>query len=249
MLQVESSAALSYRTIRRDYQPHRGIEPVLVDHYVKLISPLFTMLFVRAGVIPNVVTLLMMVSGIIGAVLFALPFMAAKIAGIIFIHLWYVLDCSDGEVARITNAFSTFGKEMDFTAHVVCHPLFSLSFAYSLVSMHRFNIPAILFTSLAGLGAEMTMRDLLNMSYIYELKLGTAITGKQKVKPIKAFAIWVTNLFSLYPNFALLFTLAFILDSYLGTTISFWYLLVQSAVSSLVAVRMAIRWIRAIAWA
>jgi len=246
MATTSAPVALTYKTIRRDYQTHCAIEPVLVDHYAKLLSPLLTPLFVRFGIIPNVVTVFMMISGIIGAALFALPPLWAKVAGLVFIHLWYVLDCCDGEVARITRRFSRMGTEIDYTAHLVNHPLFNLAFAVSLIQLHRYSTPLILFIAIISISAELMLRNLLSLRYIYELKLGVAIVEERRDKPYKAVALCATNFFSLYPNFALFFSAVFIAESCFGTTISFWYLLVQLVVSSLVAARMAFIWIRSL---
>ena len=119
---------MKYSTIRKEYQHHTLDGMVFVDPYATLLSPLVTNVCLRLKLIPNVVTLCMIGSGALGAVFFALPFLWAKILGTVLIHLWYVLDCSDGEVARITKRFSKFGTEIDYTAHVVNHPLFLAAF-------------------------------------------------------------------------------------------------------------------------
>ena len=85
---------MSYRHIRREYQSGDLVEPVLVDHYAKLISPIFTNLFFEAGLAPNTVTILMMCAGFVGATLFAMPLLGLKACGVFFIHTWYVLDCN-----------------------------------------------------------------------------------------------------------------------------------------------------------
>src|SRR5580698_4582442 len=93
----QSVTPLSYRTIRRDYQSHEAMPDVMVDSYAQLISPLLTRLFVKAGTTPNQVTVCMMISGVVGAALFVVPQVFCKVLGLAFMHLWYVLDCSDGE--------------------------------------------------------------------------------------------------------------------------------------------------------
>ena len=55
---------ISYRTIRRTYQPRSWAGDVVVDQYAQLISPVLTSIFVRAKIAPNTVTILMMVSGV-----------------------------------------------------------------------------------------------------------------------------------------------------------------------------------------
>lgn len=112
---------LNYKEIRSKYQNKTWF---LCDRYALIISPFITKEMLRMKLRPNIVTLLMMISGIIGAIMFSFDNLALRILGIVFIHLWYVLDCSDGEVARITKIFSRMGKEIDYTAHIINHPYF-----------------------------------------------------------------------------------------------------------------------------
>jgi phosphatidylglycerophosphate synthase len=170
----------SYKEIRRHYQPHDRWCPSLIDHYAYLISPLFTRIFVKAGIVPNTVTVLMIAAGVIGAILFAGPQLWLKVYGLLFLHLWYVLDCSDGEVARITGTFSKFGKEMDYTAHLVNHPLFNLAFASSLASLEPSNLRLILFVAILSISAELVLRHLLSLQGIYEVKMGVTIGARGK---------------------------------------------------------------------
>ena len=245
--QIAEPLALSYRIIRRDYQPHGGIEPIIVDHYAKLLSPFFTIVFVRLGVIPNIVTVLMMASGIVGAALFALPMTAAKVSGIIFIHLWYVLDCSDGEVARITRRFSKMGTEIDYTAHLVCHPLFNLAFAWNLISLHRYNTELVLFLAVIGISAELMLRNLIALRTLFEVKVG--ISGVPEcVTGIIRLRRFIAQTFYTYPNFCLLVPILLLLDLHSGLSSALMYLLVQTSISALAAAWGYVIWIRRIAF-
>jgi phosphatidylglycerophosphate synthase len=237
---------ISYSTIRRDYQAHYLVEPIIVDHYAKAISPFFTRYFVAAAVSPNAVTVLMMIFGVVGGLLFAIPNTLSRVCGLVLIHLWYVMDCSDGEVARISKRFSKFGTELDYTAHIVCHPIFCSAFAYSLISMARYNSQVILFVSLAGLSAELVLRNLMSFFLIYDLKVNKVVSAPRKHGPLKTLLIHLINAFTLYPNFALLFPVAYFIDCACGTSISMYYLFMQTAVSSFMAVRVSIKWIRTI---
>lgn len=239
---VEAPVSISYQTIRREYQT----PSLLADWYTQLFSPLFTAIFVRAGVIPNVVTLLMILSGVTGAVLFALPWMLAKVAGLVFIHLWYILDCSDGEVARITRRFSLMGAEIDYTAHLVCHPLFNLSFAWNLISLHRYNTQMILFVAIVCISAEMMLRNLISLRLVYERKLGmSALPGTPRGIARRVVAQCMQAIY-LYPNFALLFPIAYIIDCRSGASIAATYMCLFAATLSFVTLRAYAAWIKRI---
>jgi len=249
MATTSAPVALTYKTIRRDYQTHCAIEPVLVDHYAKLLSPLLTPWFVRFGIIPNVVTVFMMISGIIGAALFAVPLLWAKVAGLVFIHLWYVLDCCDGEVARITRRFSRMGTEIDYTAHLVNHPLFNIAFAVSLIQLHRYSTPLILFIAIISISAELMLRNLLALRSILDFKSGSApqVQEPDSVWPLAKRT--VARFLSLYPNFALAFPVVVLADVCFGTSFAIYSLFAQTLISGLAAAKGYLGWVRQILWA
>ncbi|HWE86989.1 MAG TPA: CDP-alcohol phosphatidyltransferase family protein [Terracidiphilus sp.] len=235
---------LTYRSIRREFQTHSVPEEILVDHYTKAVSPVFTRFLVRWKVIPNSVTACMILSGALGAGLFALPWLASKIAGLVLIHLWFILDCSDGEVARITRRFSAFGTEMDYLAHAINHPLFNLSFAWSLVALHRYSSSAILACALVSISAEMLLRHLTALTYSYRKGCGEALVEGARRSAPRIWAISLAGIFSLYPNFALLFPILFLIDKFAGTPLAPIYFAAQTAFSLLISARLALRWIR-----
>jgi phosphatidylglycerophosphate synthase len=244
---MNQPSAPSYRTIRRDFQPHFVVEDILVDYYAKTLSPLFTRIFVANGVAPNSVTILMIAFGIVGACVFAIPAIWCKVCGLILIHLWYIVDCSDGEVARITKRFSKFGTELDFTAHVVCHPLFNLAFTIGLIGLGRHTTVTILFVSLLSISAELMLRNQLAFQQIYSLKMQAPYGAPGKRPILRQIAVTLLNAFSMYPNFALVFPILFLVDCFSGTSIAFYYMCLHTAISWLVAVRASILWVKVIA--
>src|SRR5207244_6926830 len=127
-----------------------------------------------------------------------------KVLGLLFIHIWYVLDCSDGEVARIKNYFSKFGTEIDYTAHMVNHPIFNLAFIYSLIGMGRWNSRIVLFVAILSISAELVLRNLCTFHSIYDSKMSISIATKQSKKgSLRNMASRIVGFFSIYPNFVL----------------------------------------------
>lgn len=236
----------SYREIRTSFQVHPRIEPVLVDHYAKFLSPLFTKVFLRLGTTPNQVTVLMMLSGILGGCLFALPGIWIKAAGIVFIHVWYVLDCSDGEVARITRRFSPFGKEIDYTAHIIDHPVFNLAFAITLLQTARHAAPVVLFVAILGISAELVLRNIMSFYIIRDLKIPASPSQPSEPSNLKSIFVHFVNAFTLYPNFALAFPLCHLIDHFMGTNLAFPYLCFHTGLSTLVAIRSTTTWVKRI---
>jgi phosphatidylglycerophosphate synthase len=239
---TESSS--SYTAILRESRSRESFGQVLADYYAALISPCCTRLFLRWGVIPNAVTIGMIVSGMLGAVLFATPLFAAKIAGAVLIHLWYILDCSDGEVARLTGIFSPFGTELDQIAHAICHPLFNLSFAYSLFVLHQYNSSLILTLSVVSISAEMLLRHLIDLSGAFlRTSIGVATPAKSR-SLFRIVAGRVLGIFYVYPNFALLFPVLYLVDRITGTSLAWVYFVAHVVLSALEASRLAYRWTR-----
>ncbi|HPP34592.1 MAG TPA: CDP-alcohol phosphatidyltransferase family protein [Ignavibacteriales bacterium] len=197
-----------------------------VEHFISYqISPLFTHLFIKLEIRPNTITLFMVISGIIGAILFSLPQVYFKFLGFLFFHLWFIFDCSDGEVARITKTFSKYGKEMDYIAHLINHPLMNLSLFISYLQFHYYNTIylAILFMCFISM-------ELINRNFTaFNTYLFADVNNKNK----RSFLKYAIGQFSLYPNFILIFPIFVIADLVIGVRYSIYILNVWFLIYSL----------------
>lgn len=236
---------MTYKEIRKNWQHNFSWDSVLVDAYAMLISPIITKICLKLKLIPNVITLLMIASGVVGGLLFALPYTAAKIAGIVFIHLWYVFDCSDGEVARITKRYSKFGTEIDYTAHVIDHPVMLFGFGISLLFSGLDISPVLLLLSVAATAVlDLMFRSFATFSLIYDLKLPPekregdtkkTFTAKQKV-------LFFVNIFVHIPNLALIFPIVFMFSP----KVAYIYLLICLAMMILYVPVVGLAWLKRI---
>ncbi|MBR5451489.1 MAG: CDP-alcohol phosphatidyltransferase family protein [Clostridia bacterium] len=238
---------MTYKEIRKNWQHNFYWDSVLVDAYAMLISPLVTKICLKLKLIPNVITLLMIASGILGGLLFALPYTAAKIAGIVFIHLWYVFDCSDGEVARITKRYSKFGTEIDYTAHVIDHPFILFGFGASLLSCNFGSVsPLKVLLSFAAVAViDLMFRSFATFGLIYDLKLPkTEDNSDNSVKKvgIKTKITFFINIFVHVPNLALIFPIVFMFSP----RIAFIYLLICLAMMVLYVPLVGFAWLKRI---
>lgn len=117
-LALEQAAAEGVEGLQKAEQTLDGV----VDRYVnRKISRPLSRLFVRLGCSPNVITLLSMIIGLGGAVCFATGSYAGGIAGALLLQLAVILDCCDGEVARLTFAESPFGQALDLVSDNIVH--------------------------------------------------------------------------------------------------------------------------------
>ncbi|HET9844398.1 MAG TPA: CDP-alcohol phosphatidyltransferase family protein, partial [Nitrospira sp.] len=93
-----------------------------VDRYFnRIVSRWCTRWFIAMGWSPNVITLAATVIGLLSAAGFALGTYTAGVAAALLFQLAAVIDCSDGEVARLTFTESPFGAWLDMTLDNVVH--------------------------------------------------------------------------------------------------------------------------------
>lgn len=104
-----------------------------VDRYFnRKVSALLTRLFLRTGFSPNAITVLSLLIGLVAAGSFALGSYVAGIIGSLLFQLSAVVDCCDGEVARLTNRQSRFGEQLDIAADNVVHMAIFAGVAWGL---------------------------------------------------------------------------------------------------------------------
>ncbi|GAA0959085.1 CDP-alcohol phosphatidyltransferase family protein [Actinocorallia libanotica] len=86
--------------------------------YARSLSPFLTWISLRVGLSPNQLTYLMILSGLGAGVAFAWGTgLVSAIVGAFLVQLYLVLDCTDGEVARITGRTSITGVYLDRLGH------------------------------------------------------------------------------------------------------------------------------------
>lgn len=94
----------------------------IVDRYLnRKVSVVLTHLFLRLGLSPNAITVLSLVIGLLAAAAIAVGSYAAGILGALLFQLSAIIDCCDGEVARLTHTESAFGEQLDLVADNIVH--------------------------------------------------------------------------------------------------------------------------------
>ncbi|CUO43860.1 CDP-alcohol phosphatidyltransferase family protein [Clostridium disporicum] len=235
---------MKYREIREKYQ---GQNETIVDAYATSISPIITKWFLTKKFTPNEITIMMILSGIIGAILFSINSIILKMLGIVFIHMWYILDCSDGEVARIKKQFSKFGTEIDYSAHILNHPLFNISFAISLISLNRYNIAFVLVLTIILISIDGIFRNLYAFEVIYKVKMEEEIQKGAIYKGSRLSILKrVVFQFVHYPNYALIFPIIFVSDYFIGSNIAILFLISIITVQVPMILKSYIIWIKRI---
>ena len=90
-------------------------------HFNRKLSRWFTRGFLAIGASPNAVTLVATGIGLIAAAVFGVGSYAAGVIAAVLFQLAAVIDCCDGEVARLTFTESPFGAWLDIAMDNVVH--------------------------------------------------------------------------------------------------------------------------------
>ncbi len=110
------------RAERRLYSSLKSEFEGFVDRYFnRKLSRWCTRLFVAMGWSPNVITLTATGIGFLSAAGFALGTYTAGVAAALLFQVAAIIDCSDGEVARLTFTESPFGAWLDMALDNVVH--------------------------------------------------------------------------------------------------------------------------------
>lgn len=106
----------------RLFQSLKGEFEGFVDRYFnRKVSRLFTKVFLLLGLSPNAITMMATVIGLLAAVGFGFGTYAAGLIAALLFQLAAVIDCCDGEVARLTFSESPFGAWLDIAMDNVVH--------------------------------------------------------------------------------------------------------------------------------
>lgn len=214
----------------------------LIDYLISARnSPYFSAYYIKKGIIPNQITLYMIISGIIGGILFCFPNNLIKVIGMFFMQIWFVLDCSDGEVARETKNFSKYGKELDFLAHIINHPLFTFSLLISMVQTNKY--PIIFLISIFSINCLLDLyhRNLIKLLLIKELK-EEKDNSTIKMSKIKKIINIFLQTFIIYPNFILFSSIFyFVNDKFIV-----YYSILNILFTSITLLRTTIKYLKSI---
>ena len=131
---VETSSQSSYWCLHVDdaaaakaaermlFQSWRGQHEGFVDTYFnRAISALLSRVFLALRFSPNAVTMVATAIGLFAAVAFSKGSYAAGIVGALLFQLAAIVDCCDGEVARLTFTESPLGEQLDIMTDNVVH--------------------------------------------------------------------------------------------------------------------------------
>ncbi len=104
-----------FRSLRGQYEGW-------VDTYFnRKVSAWLSRLFLALRLSPNAITMVATAIGLLAAAVFARGSYAAGLVGAVLFQLSAIVDCCDGEVARLTFTESPFGEQLDIMTDNVVH--------------------------------------------------------------------------------------------------------------------------------
>jgi phosphatidylglycerophosphate synthase len=107
---------------RKLFKSLKGEFEGFVDRFFnRKISRWFTRIFLAAGLSPNVITIIATLVGLAAATCFGVGTYSAGIVAALLFQLAAIIDCCDGEVARLTFTESPFGAWLDIAMDNVVH--------------------------------------------------------------------------------------------------------------------------------
>lgn len=128
-----------------------GLEGFVDRHFNRKCSKRLTLGLLQTPLTPNGVTLLATAVGLLAAMAFAVGGYAAGIVGALLFQLSAILDCCDGEVARLKFLESSFGEQLDMALDNVVHVALYAGMAWGAYTAGWGSV-ALLFGGLATVG-------------------------------------------------------------------------------------------------
>ena len=171
---------------------HPGEYEGFVDTYFnRAVSKPFTKLFLRYNLSPNAITLISMGIGFAAAGCFAIGSYTAGIIGALLFQLAAVIDCCDGEVARLTFSESNFGAKLDIIGDNIVHMALFAGIAVGV--FHQLGgetwVPL-------GLGAAAIIGNALSLIMVTKAKQVHRRIVRRDRKPSDALNFLVKNIAS-----------------------------------------------------
>jgi len=126
-------AKYSISQIKQIGQPPSVMNRRVAEHwsgpsYMRKISPYLSALFLKFKVAPTAITWLMVLTGWVASWVLTQPFIWAVVLVVILAQLQMLLDCSDGEVARVSQRYSPAGIFVDRIGHYTTEGFFAVAF-------------------------------------------------------------------------------------------------------------------------
>ncbi|MBI3963560.1 MAG: CDP-alcohol phosphatidyltransferase family protein, partial [Candidatus Kerfeldbacteria bacterium] len=125
--------------LRARCQKPLAYERLQYARFTRRYSIYLTWVLLHTPVTPNQVTVIQLLCYVAGSAMIAIGSMWWLIAGLVFLHVGYALDCVDGEIARFREIASRMGVFLDSFTHVFTIPLIIFAFSWHVFATAPFG--------------------------------------------------------------------------------------------------------------
>ena len=149
---------------------------------IRKISYWVTIPFLKIGASAFQVTILAIIAAILACIFIAMPNNALRIIGIIFIPLWHIFDCVDGNIARYTKTSSPLGGAADAISGYIIMIFLPIALAIASININynQLNISNELLLVLAGIASGCcAFEKLIHQKFAFE---ATQVEEKTGIK-------------------------------------------------------------------
>jgi phosphatidylglycerophosphate synthase len=154
---VREAERLLFQSLKNDQEG-------FVDTYFnRKVSGALTRLFVGLRWSPNVITVLSILIGLAAAASFSLGTYVAGVMGALLFQLSAIVDCCDGELARLTFRESRFGEQFDLIGDNVVHMAIFAGMAWAVYKQTQSWVPL-------ALGGAAMVGNGLSLSFVTRIK-------------------------------------------------------------------------------
>ena len=252
------SNKISYKQVKEKQTEDLKLKTSRYIIYRKFSTP-FTYLFVKLGISPAAVSIINFMPPLIGFYLLSLGSYISIIIGLLFFALFKVLDCSDGEVARIQNPKvmdekhkNIEGPFLDGVAHYIYPICLGMGLGIGTFKLYSNEIYLLLGVILALLFTqEVALIDLLKSSYMKavigrKIKASDKETLQKMMHEMHNGKTWekqnlFAKLLSMYPFQGLLYTTEFIIPVLIALAILESVILHEAGIIAIYLVIVAIQ--------
>jgi phosphatidylglycerophosphate synthase len=143
---------VSFKEFRRKCYPDSVWNSGAVDkrHIYRPLGLWFTKLLLPTGIHPNYLTYFMIILAICAAALFVVAQTWSYFLAIIFVFLFQILDCTDGQIARYRNICTKRGWFIDLVHEAIAFPLILFGIGLGVFYKH-WNLIYLYAGSLAAI--------------------------------------------------------------------------------------------------
>jgi phosphatidylglycerophosphate synthase len=197
----------SIKELREICQGYRNTEEWYVRLVLRPISIYLTKFFILIGVSANQITYLSIPIGIVGCLLYSMGGYFYSVAAILTFHLFIILDCCDGEVARYRKTTgSALGLFLDVLGHDLTYSIFFMCMGIGLFRLHNNYIFLVMgfsssMTKILFRLTESRLLQLFQATTLKKVSAKAAPAGQSIITRMKNTALEYTTVRGILPVF------------------------------------------------